>query len=1709
MQKNRKILPKSTQTRLASNEATTRNKKPLLLHSKKTEKPNKNALSYNKFNPSKSVPSKGVQSAQRKMPSLQKPAKEYKVADFAEKSESVSTPSTTNTEREIAEAVFLLRKEISEWRAQESLRSRDDETERHIVSSERQVENEIYQGETNSRQEEFETLCVQSDKNGAKGSAIISTYPHQCDSGRSKKTEESANEFKTLKLPLQTKIQEAAVERENFSRSTLPIPNIPFSIINNPTMTKNICQETALAEKISSPPNSPILSPETTKILENAEKLVENAQKQIIEINQNILLHKANPEIPESQPTIDEDLLHLRQIVTYRFQRANNPSKVYNTSDRNTFMNSVQEVPENEITKAPRLLKLVTMLPERSHLETKDEGSSCKTMSYYDKRKLLLTDSIPNRFHASNKIQNESTNKNEKAAQTDENENKPESSTFQIQTGPRVIIKRSLQIQNVESLHISPESSVNEPRNVGIYNFQHETCPEKNAISQDYIIDKDYRQENKFLQENTAEKKQMYRKSVVIKATDESKLNFRKNSEKMVEKLSETNNSSRDDEIIVQSHREITAVDSTKSPKQCNIENLKAKAFSEFLSSLEKDLDYSITSNKAEDFEEVETNLEGLETDEKHLLEKSKKVNENSIQAPSNDEIKNAGRKSGKLRDKATIISNERVNLKYKDILGDNALNPKVSNAFFQLDKKSEDSEIEVDDINLKQPSVVDLDTVLKRNDEIINNVVHSTGTLFKIISSKLETYRNMVNQGNKKSEQRVELASVEKSTPTEKEHYFKFYEAPDMILDQIINGANKFSKFIPVSSEINDSVVNQESISNSQSVNLSSGSLSLISSTKNLISQRPSLEIKESPAPSNNQSAKELKNIKNSFEERKPEFSVSSSIKRLKNTSDEKVKDNDRIYEEGESTKSLSMQSSRVDDFKIREVREISKSSTDQSSNTEEIESTCKDFVLKPLSNSDLFSNIHNINYSRPFLQIKENDFSEMEIFSHIFESLRHSSAAMKRFITCLFGETEARIENEIIGILRETAVHPTIINKFLLILQRRDKNSQLPMFITNIGLYLNLSDDSIVKIRFRKQFKDFLEGRSKIFSFDAETDRNVSDDNTSNMNEKNDEKSTQIRLEFDVTKEDIKDIGVDITLAVTQEKIDLSPEENQEHPVEKGGFSFGNQNKIEKVLDEKNENLSKSERTSSISSDIKLIESGLSVSELSKSTSQNSLQKSHEKNENLNEMETKSSSNSDIKLITNVPSVGESSNKIDYSQNFTDISSTSKNSLQKSQENNENLNKMEVKSSSSSDIKSIKGAPSVSESSKRIDYSQNFTDISSTSKNSLQKSHEINENSNKMEIKSSSSLDIKLIKSGPSVSESSNKIDYSQNFTHISSTSKNSHQKSQENNENLNKMETKSSSSSDIKLIKSVTSVSESSKKIDCSQNCTDISSTSKNSLQKLHENNENSKKIEIKSSSTSEIKLIESGPSVSDSSKRIDYSQNFPDSSSTSKDCKSLESHISLKLSDSFMNKSEDNKETIPKRSDELEIQRKIDDLLNRDKRVADTIEKSLKTEIDNLTIKRSSEENVRRNPLFRGKTFVIKKKCNLGLNTKLPEESFSDVNSSMSDSQKGSNSRIRSEASESSGKNAESSSGTYSEGELHLPSSCSYSLGEIKLSREEKLCLRKAFKDINSSKKVYSSKKQNSDSSSSHLSNCSGCPQSYSLTRSLGEVYDSLS
>lgn len=121
MQKNRKLLLNSTQPRLiSSNDSTARNKKNFL--SKNSEKSLKYGISSQKVKASEQ--STGVENSQQKKSILQMQHKSNKATDSAEKSDSPSIVSTNNTEREIAETLYLLKQEISEWKAHESSRSR-------------------------------------------------------------------------------------------------------------------------------------------------------------------------------------------------------------------------------------------------------------------------------------------------------------------------------------------------------------------------------------------------------------------------------------------------------------------------------------------------------------------------------------------------------------------------------------------------------------------------------------------------------------------------------------------------------------------------------------------------------------------------------------------------------------------------------------------------------------------------------------------------------------------------------------------------------------------------------------------------------------------------------------------------------------------------------------------------------------------------------------------------------------------------------------------------------------------------------------------------------------------------------------------------------------------------------------------------------------------------------------------------------------------------------------------------------------------------------------------------------------------------------------------------------------------------------------------------------------------------------------------------
>lgn len=139
----------------------------------------------------------------------------------------------------------------------------------------------------------IEALCLELDKIRTSGSAIISTFRHQCDSAGSRKMEDNENNFNHL--PKETKNHQESIEIENFTKAILPIGKYPF--INEPTLIEDTNQDVLSEEKLSSSPMNLSLSPQTTQVLENIETLLKNAQKQLSEINDNILFCKKNPEM--------------------------------------------------------------------------------------------------------------------------------------------------------------------------------------------------------------------------------------------------------------------------------------------------------------------------------------------------------------------------------------------------------------------------------------------------------------------------------------------------------------------------------------------------------------------------------------------------------------------------------------------------------------------------------------------------------------------------------------------------------------------------------------------------------------------------------------------------------------------------------------------------------------------------------------------------------------------------------------------------------------------------------------------------------------------------------------------------------------------------------------------------------------------------------------------------------------------------------------------------------------------------------------------------------------------------------------------------------------------------------------------------------------------------------------------------------------------
>ncbi|XP_043461742.1 titin homolog [Leptopilina heterotoma] len=863
MEKNRKTLKHSTQSQsISSNDLTARNKKYALWKNSK--------ISLNREIRSKNVniseQSTSPQNSQQNESNLQVQSKFNKSTDRGEKSDSVSIVSTNNTEREIAETLYLLKKEISEWKARDSSRSRLEDSEKLIISSDEEKDKKKFD-EINSQPEGIEALCLELDKIRTSGSAIISTFRHQCDSERFKDTEdEDKHHHKPSVLPKELKAHEESNEREEAAMET--IPTFEYSFINKPTLLKETNNQDILFSEKGTSQKNLSLSPQTTQLLSNVETLLQNAQKQLSEIKDNISFHKKNPELSNAQPTIDEDLLRLRQIVAIKFHEANNKqSKMF--KDHSNF-STFSQVQENNTIKAPRLLRLMTMLPEKCHSNLK-ATECCKNKSHYLMNRMTHYSQFSHSCNKADIVSDEN-----KAIQTDAKEIEAESPNFQIQTGPNVIIKRSLQVQNLDHFHVSPESSCQETRNVGLYNFQHhsEQIGEK-CTKQTYQSDGE-----------NSEKKQIFKKTVVLKIPEDT----RRGTSNVTTKgnnLKETNNA-----IITESHTSNESALHPKISKECNT-----------------NLPYS-------------SNLENSPKNPKE-----KEFYKDDISQMENS----AGNKN-----KPTIIANEKVNFQYRDIFKrqqPKSLIPKLSIVGEKLSQEN----TTIDRISLEKLSLLDLNTIIKRNNETIENVIQTTDLFLKSMSPKIEI--RDVDYINEASDKFVRNGNKEDgSKKINQELSLEIFKSPIQQLESIkstlvenfpeIYFSEKENELIPenrkqleVSKTFNISP-KSETVTNSQSINLSQISLSLMSSTKNMIFQNllPSTVTKSSKDASKDETLNDLKDLSVEIFSDKAErfFPPKSSEK----TDDDDEKTDDEKTDD-EKTDDKKTDDEKIDDKKTDDEKE------------------------------------------------------------------------------------------------------------------------------------------------------------------------------------------------------------------------------------------------------------------------------------------------------------------------------------------------------------------------------------------------------------------------------------------------------------------------------------------------------------------------------------------------------------------------------------------------------------------------------------------------------------------------------------------------------------------------------------------------------------------------------------------------------------------
>ncbi|XP_011689675.1 PREDICTED: uncharacterized protein LOC105451115 [Wasmannia auropunctata] len=225
---------------------------------------------------------------------------------------------------------------------------------------------------------------------------------------------------------------------------------------------------------VEAQPSNPVLSPETSTALENAEKIINNAKRQLMEVCVTSSFDSArrNRNTYSDEPPLDDEMeerLYVRELVASRFHNVCS-SGLSVANGKATARSEKRDFPHVTVRKvdlsAPKFR--VSRRQRANWWSSLGYGSSDQSRERASPARVSSPDSID--------VVDEAPARDDRARERRRRTLSARGDACEIQVGPSVhIVDRELTRQDLEDVHISPESSrAQSCANTATYTLRHD-----------------------------------------------------------------------------------------------------------------------------------------------------------------------------------------------------------------------------------------------------------------------------------------------------------------------------------------------------------------------------------------------------------------------------------------------------------------------------------------------------------------------------------------------------------------------------------------------------------------------------------------------------------------------------------------------------------------------------------------------------------------------------------------------------------------------------------------------------------------------------------------------------------------------------------------------------------------------------------------------------------------------------------------------------------------------------------------------------------------------------------------------------------------------------------------------------------------------------------------------------------------------------------